>query len=193
MAYNSTTSPLKLVETAITSHHLTSTNWREKGIGVLRIAFGIVWAIDAWFKWQPGFQNNFMSYLTGALDGQPGLAHAWINFWIRIVQVNPLLFAHLVALGETAIAICLILGVFGNLTNIGGFLFSLMIWSTAEGFGGPYMPGSTDIGTSIIYAIAFVGLFLISSGLHLGIDRWLTPRLGRLSFLASGPIKPGGK
>jgi thiosulfate dehydrogenase (quinone) large subunit len=93
--------------------------------------------------------------------------------------------------GETAIAICLILGVFGNLTNISGFLLSIMIWSTAEGFGGPYMPGSTDIGTAIIYAVTFVGLFLSSSGLYLGVDRWLTPRLGRLSFLASGPIKTG--
>lgn len=185
MSTNSTTSPLRLT-TAVSSRRMASTNWRVKGIGVLRIAFGIIWAIDAWFKWQPGFQNNFVSYLTGALDGQPGLAHAWINFWIRVVQVNPLLFARFEALGETAIAICLILGVFGNLTNIGGFFLSLMIWSTAEGFGGPYMPGSTDIGTAIIYAIAFVGLFLSSSGLYLGVDRWLTPRLGRWSFLASG-------
>jgi thiosulfate dehydrogenase [quinone] large subunit len=191
MSTNTTTSPLQLPTTS--SRRLTSTNWRGKGIGVLRIAFGFVWTIDAWFKWQPGFQNNFVSYLTGTLDGQPSLAHAWINFWIHVVQVNPLLFARLVAVGETAIAISLILGVFGNLTNIGGFLLSIMIWSTAEGFGGPYMPGSTDIGTAIIYAIAFIGLFLSSSSLYLGVDRWLTPRLGRLSFLASGPIKTGSK
>ncbi len=180
MATNSTTSPLRQVETAIASHRLTSMNWRGKGIGVLRIVFGMVWAIDAWFKWQP-------------LDGQPAPAHAWINFWIHVVQVNPHLFAQLSALGETAVAIGLIFGIFSNITMISGFFLSLMIWSTAEGFGGPYMPGSTDIGTAIIYAIAFVGLFLASSGLYLGIDRWLTPRLGRLSFLASGPIKPGRK
>ncbi len=193
MATNSTTSPLRLVETAIASHRLTSMSWRGKGIGVLRIVFGIVWAIDAWFKWQPDFQNNFVSFLTEALDGQPAPAHAWINFWIHVVQVNPRLFAQLSALGETAVAIGLIFGIFSNITMIGGFFLSLMIWSTAEGFGGPYMLGSTDIGTAIIYAIAFVGLFLASSGLYLGIDRWLTPRLGRLSFLASGPIKLGSK
>ncbi len=193
MATNSTTSPLRLVETAIASHRLTSMSWRGKGIGVLRIVFGMVWAIDAWFKWQPDFQNNFVSFLTGALDGQPAPAHAWINFWIHVVQVNPHLFAQLSALGETAVAIGLIFGIFSNITMISGFFLSLMIWSTAEGFGGPYMPGSTDIGTAIIYAIAFVGLFLASSGLYLGIDRWLTPRLGRLSFLASGSIKPGSK
>jgi thiosulfate dehydrogenase (quinone) large subunit len=186
MATNSTTSPSRFAANTTTSSRLTSTSWREKGIGVLRIVFGIIWAIDAWFKWQPDFQNNFVSYLTGALDGQPAPAHAWINFWIHVVQVNPHLFAQLAALGETAVAIGLIFGIFSNVTMIGGFFLSLMIWSTAEGFGGPYLPGSTDIGTAIIYAIAFVGLFLASSGLYLGIDRWLTPRLGRLSILASG-------
>lgn len=186
MTTNSTTSPLRLVANTTTSRQLISTNWREKGIGVLRIVFGLVWAIDAWLKWQPGFQNNFVSYLTGALNGQPAPAHAWIYFWIHVIQVNPLVFARLEALGETAIAIGLILGIFGNITNIVGFLISLMIWSTAEGFGGPYLPGSTDIGTAIIYAIAFVGLFLSCSTLYLGVDQWLAPRLGRFSFLASG-------
>jgi len=33
MATNSTTSPLRLVETAIASHRLTSMSWRGKGIG----------------------------------------------------------------------------------------------------------------------------------------------------------------
>jgi len=46
--------------------HLTLAPWRQTGIGLLRIAFGLVWAIDAWFKWQPAFINNFTNYLTGA-------------------------------------------------------------------------------------------------------------------------------
>jgi hypothetical protein len=50
-------------------------------------------------------------------------------------------------------------------------------------------PGSMDIGTAIIYAIAFAGLFLTSAGLSLGLDQYLTPRLGRFAFLASGSIK----
>ncbi len=36
--------------------------WRVTGIGVLRIAFGLVWAVDARFKWQPDFINNFTDY-----------------------------------------------------------------------------------------------------------------------------------
>jgi thiosulfate dehydrogenase (quinone) large subunit len=165
--------------------------WRLKGIGILRIIFGVVWGIDAWFKWQPDFINNFTSYLTGAQDGQPAFIKGWINFWINIVKVDPHVFAHGVAVGETLIAVALIFGLMSNLTNIAGILLTVVIWTTAEGFGGPYAPGSADIGSAIIYALVFVGLFLSSAGLYLGFDRWVTPRLGRFGFLASGPfIRP---
>jgi uncharacterized membrane protein YphA (DoxX/SURF4 family) len=170
--------------------------WRQQGIGILRIVFGVVWAIDAWFKWQPDFINKFTAYLSGAQDGQPRWVSGWIGFWVKVVNVDPHVFAHLVAVGETAVAIGLLLGLFSNLTNVGGVLLSTVIWSTAEGFGGPYQPGSTDIGAAIIYALVFAGLFLSSAGLSLGLDRRLSRHLGRWQFLASGsggsaPRTPG--
>jgi len=164
--------------------------WRLKGIGVLRVAFGLVWLIDAWFKWQPDFINNFSGYLTGPLDGQPGWVQSWIHFWINIVNVDPHVFAHAVAIGETAIALALILGAFSNLTYLAGVLLSVVIWTTAEGFGGPYKSGSTDIGAAIIYVLVFAGLFLSSSGLYLGLDGRLSKALGKFNWLASGPEGP---
>jgi uncharacterized membrane protein YphA (DoxX/SURF4 family) len=163
--------------------------WRDQAFGILRILFGIAWAIDAQFKWQPAFQSGFASYLTGALDGQPALVKAWIGFWINIINVNPHVFGMVVALSESALAVALIFGVFSNLATLGGVLLTLVIWSTAEGFGGPYKAGSTDIGTAIIYAFVFVALFLAQSGLQFGLDRRLTPILGRWGWLASGPFK----
>lgn len=164
---------------------LTLAPWQAKGIAGLRILFGLVWLIDAWFKWQPDFVTQFSDYLTGSLAGQPGWVQGWIHFWMNIVNVDPTIFARLVALGETAIGVALIFGVFMNLTNLVGVLLSVVIWTTAEGFGGPYQAGSTDIGAAIIYALVFVGLFLSMSGLTYGVDRWLTPRLGRWGVLAS--------
>jgi uncharacterized membrane protein YphA (DoxX/SURF4 family) len=160
--------------------------WRLQGIGILRIVFGIVWGIDAYFKWQPDFINNFTSYLTGAQDSQPWPVHHWIQFWVNVVGVDPTVFAYLVAIGETAIALALILGVFINLTSVIGTLLAIVIWSTAEGLGGPYKAGSTDIGAAVIYVLVFAGLFLSSAGLYLGLDRKLTPALARFGFLASG-------
>ena len=162
--------------------------WRLNGIGLIRIAFGIVWGVDAWFKWQPDFINNFTTYLTGAQDGQPWPIHHWIVFWTNTVGIDPTFFAYATAIGETAIAITLIVGAFTNLTVIVGVLLSFGIWTTAEGFGGPYVAGSTDIGAAIIYPLVFAGLFLSSSGLYYGVDRKLTAALGRFGFLASGPF-----
>ena len=63
--------------------------WRFTGIAILRIIFGLVWAVDAWFKWQPDFINNFSDYLTGDQKDQPAIIHSWIGFWVNIVQVDP--------------------------------------------------------------------------------------------------------
>ncbi|MGH8213641.1 MAG: multicopper oxidase domain-containing protein, partial [Rhodanobacteraceae bacterium] len=43
-----------------------------------------------------------------------------------------------------------------------GALFSLLIWSTAEGFGGPYTVGATNMGAGIIYVLVFIALIVIS-------------------------------
>jgi thiosulfate dehydrogenase [quinone] large subunit len=162
--------------------------WRLHGIGVLRIIFGVVWAIDAWFKWQPAFIDNYVSYVTGALDGQPGVVKGYIHFWHRVIAIDPRVFAYATAVAETAIALALILGAFTTLTAVAGMAISTVIWSTAEGFGGPYKAGSTDIGAAIMYALIFAGLFLAQAGLYLGVDRRLTPTLGRWGFLASGAL-----
>ncbi len=37
--------------------------------------------------------------------------------------------------------------------------------------------------------ILFAVLLCISAGRHYGLDQWLTPRLGRLGFLASGSLR----
>jgi nitrite reductase (NO-forming) len=129
-----------------------------KKFALIRIAFGVVWAVDAFFKWQPDFFTNFISYLTSGAEGQPAIVQGWINLWVNMMGVNPHLFAIFVALAETALAVGLIFGIFTRLTCYAGIAFSLVLWSTAEGFGGPYTAGSTDVGSAIIYALVFVAL-----------------------------------
>jgi len=163
---------------------------RHRATGVVRILFGVVWAIDAQFKWRPDFLNNFVSYLTGAQQGQPAAVQAWISLWINAVNVDPVVFAHVVAIGETLLAVALILGLFSDLAYLGGILLCLVIWSTAEGLGGPYVAGSTDIGTAIIYAFVFALLFFSRAGLYYGLDAYLGRWLGKASWLASFNPEP---
>ncbi len=145
----------------------------DRSFAVLRIVFGFVWLIDAYFKWSPAFINNLTSYLTDGAQGQGALVQAWINLWVQGVNVEPHFFAITVAVAETAIALGLIFGVFSKITMTGGMLMALVIWSTAEGFGGPYQPGSTDIGAAIIYFIVFVALWLGKSWRYYSIDKLL--------------------
>jgi thiosulfate dehydrogenase (quinone) large subunit len=179
------------MDSTVTTGPTRVTVWRARSIAFLRIAFGIVWAIDAWLKWQPAFINSFSDQITSAQKDQPQGVQNWISFWAHIVSSNPHFFAYLTAVIETGLALFLLLGLLTNLTCLIGIIWSLGIWAIPEGFGGPYTPGqSTDIGTAILYALMFAVLFAISAGRYYGLDQWLTPRLGRLGFLASG--KPWG-
>jgi len=168
-----------------TEANIHNSNRKVKAIALLRIAFGVVWAIDATFKWKPAFQNNFVGYIQETLDSQPAMIQAWLNFWVKFVSINPLLFARIIALAETGIAIGLILGLFSNLVYAGGALLAFTIWAVPEGFGGPYAAGSTDIGAGIIYVLVFIGLFLLSAGSNYGLDEKISPKLGRWRFLSS--------
>jgi uncharacterized membrane protein YphA (DoxX/SURF4 family) len=161
--------------------------WRAKAIACLRVAFGIVWAIAAWLKWQPQFINSFSEKISASQDGQPAAIQAWISLWSHLISTNPHLFAYLLASAETAIAVFLLFGVLTNLTCVVSLLLSLGIWSVGEGFGGPYKLGeSTDIGTALVYALLSGVLLAVAAGRYYSVDQWLTPRLGRFGFLAAG-------
>jgi len=165
---------------------------RLRVVAVVRIAFGLVWVVDAILKWLPAFaHDSFIGSLQGARLGQPAAVQGWIDFWLDILQTNPPLFAHLLAITESLLALCLLAGAFTNVVCVLGALLSLAIWSTAEGFGGPYVAGGTDIGTSIIYVLVFAMLAACAAGGAWGADRWLRPRLGRAGWLCSPPARRG--
>jgi thiosulfate dehydrogenase (quinone) large subunit len=149
----------------------------DRSFAILRIIFGAVWLIDASFKWNPAFLNNFTDYITEGAQGQPAAVQAWIQLWVKGVSVDPHFFAIIVAITETAIAIGLLLGLFTEVAILGGIAMTLVIWSTAEGFGGPYVAGSTDIGAAIIYVIVFVALWLGRSWREYSLDRYLKATL----------------
>ena len=128
----------------------------------LRISFGVIWLIDAILKWLPGFRADYMSTIMGQAQGQPGWLRWWFDFWIDLQHPRTNLFVDLVATAETLIALALIFGFARKLTYISAAGLSLLIWATAEGFGGPYTSGSSDIGTAIIYAVVFMGLLALS-------------------------------
>ena len=123
-----------------------------------RIAFGLIWLIDAVLKWLPGFRSTYVSAITGVAKGQPGWLKWWFDFWVKLQTPRPTFFAYLVAVLETLVALAIIFGFARKITYISSAVFGVVIWAVAEGFGGPYMVGSSDIGTAIIYAVVSMGL-----------------------------------
>jgi nitrite reductase (NO-forming) len=135
-----------------------------------RISFGLIWLIDAFFKWRPGFHTGFMDTVKGAADGQPSWLHWWFKFWIATIQPHPHVWAYGVAALETLIALALILGFARKVTYIVTIISGLIIWAVAEGFGGPYTASSTDIGAAVIYAWVAFGLLMLE--LQAGTSRY---------------------
>jgi len=127
----------------------------------LRVGFGAIWAIDAVLKWLPGFRSTYVAAITGVAKGQPGWLKWWFDFWVKLQTPRPTFFAYLVAVLETLVALAIIFGFARKFTYISSAVFGVVIWAVAEGFGGPYMSGSSDIGTAIIYAVVSMGLLAL--------------------------------
>ena len=160
----------------------------SKHVAVLRIVFGLMWGIDATFKWQVTFKTGFIDQIKSAADGQPNWLHGWFNFWIHFLSHNPHLFAMMVTLTETAIALALVFGVALRVAYLFAALFSLLIWAIPEGFGGPYNATSTDIGTGIIYAVVFFsiyGLDKLALQSKFSLDNYLVKRIPWWSVVAN--------
>ncbi len=166
---------------------------RLHGAAVVRILFGLLWAVDAVFKWLPGFIDGrtIGDELGRAPEVSTPIVHEWLVLWNTIGTANPPVFAHVIAVLETLVAIALIAGAFSNVALLGSAALSFGIWSGAEGFHLPWTKaGETDLGPSAAYVFASLALFFAAAGATWSADAWLAPRLRRLSWLAS-PRIPG--
>ncbi len=146
---------------------------------IARLLFGLIFAIDAYLKWLPGYRKTYLSQLKSAAGGQPSWLHGWFHFWISLQSGSPTLFAVLTGVGETALALVLLLGLARRAGYILGAAYMLLVWAIGEGFGGPYMAGSTDVGTGIVYALLFITLLVFAPPARrerLSIDRILVQR-----------------
>lgn len=137
--------------------------WPALATAALRVAFGLVWVGDAALTWSPPFAAHYVGYLHNAAHGQPPWLAGWFAVWIGVVTPHAALFIWLTRIVESAIALALLLGFARKILYVGGALFSLLIWSTAEGFGGPYTLGANNMGAAISYVLLFIALIGISS------------------------------
>lgn len=163
----------------VTSVQTSLDNWFVRHVDSLktamRVIFGVVWAVDGAFKFQPGMADALPGMVQDAGTGQPSWLAPWFQFWSQAVGANPGFFVTSIGLLELALGLALIFGFLRKVAYTGGFFLSLLMWGVPEGFGGPYGPNSTDIGTGIIYAFAFLLLLIINAAF--GPSQWSLDRL----------------
>jgi uncharacterized membrane protein YphA (DoxX/SURF4 family) len=161
---------------------------RLHGAAVVRIGFGLVWAIDASFKWLPGFVHGqtLGDKLGKGKTIRTPVIHQWIELWHSAATSAPGAFAVGTGIVETLIALGLVFGAFSNLVFLGSAVFSLGIWSAAEGFHLPWTkPGITDLGPSVAYIFASLALYYACAGSTWSLDARIRPLLGRFAPLAA--------
>lgn len=132
-------------------------------VELLRLAFGVVWLLDAYLKWQPAFVNQYADNVAEGAKGQPAWLRPWFRFWRHVTKLDPHLLAYATATVETLIAAGLIFGIARRSVYLGGILWSVAIWTIPEGFGGSFVAGATDIGTAIMYALVFAVLYTLET------------------------------
>ena len=128
---------------------------------ITRWAFGVIWAVDAAFKYEPAFYHGLLNAIKAADSGSISWLNPWYDLWYHVIGLAPEFWAITIIFIETAIALSLLLGVARRFNYVAGAVFSLLIWSVGEGFGGPYVTGSTDVGAGIIYVLVFILLWAL--------------------------------
>jgi nitrite reductase (NO-forming) len=133
------------------------------GGAAVRVTFGLIWLVDAALKWLPAYRANFLEQLRAGAQGQPQWLHPWFHLVVGVASPRGTLFAYGTAIVETLLAFALIAGFARKSTYVGGAVYSLLVWATADGFGGPYSASSTDVGPAIIYSVVFLALLVVNA------------------------------
>jgi uncharacterized membrane protein YphA (DoxX/SURF4 family) len=132
-----------------------------------RFLFGLLWAFGAFWKWHPYFLAHGVDNLVQSQQGQPAWIASYIQFFIDVIHlVGPLTFGVIVAIVESLIALSLLCKKGLDFMLPIGTVYAFILWTTAEGWGGPYGPGFTGnrgdiLGTAIIYCLIFLYLMVI--------------------------------
>lgn len=146
----------------------------------VRVLLGLIWMIDGTMKFLFLTPVDVPGMIRQVAQGQPAWLLPWFNFWNGVVSTNPTLFLWGTGGVEIAIGACLVAGFLRKTVYVGSIALALMIWSVVEGFGGPYGPGSTDVGSAVVYAVLGFALVVVeaaSGPSPFSLDAWLERRV----------------
>jgi uncharacterized membrane protein YphA (DoxX/SURF4 family) len=166
-----------------------------KRVAAVRIVLGVIFAVDAYLKWRPGFASSLTGQVGAAAQGQPGWLLPWFHFWAHLISLAPGVFTYLIAIAESVIAVALVFGLARQVTYFAAAAYTFFLWAIPEGFGGPYTGGATDIGTGIIYTVLFLALYhldTLADESPLSLDPLIERRFPRWRTLSEPALRVKG-
>lgn len=172
----------------------------ENGMfSLARVSFGILWAYDALYKWQPHFLTHYLDYIVGAEKASTGWQATYDHFWVLLSSaIGPTLLAVLVALFESVTAYGLLAG-HKSLRALApiGIGLAFVIWTVPEQFGGPYVGGVSAMpaqlfGNAIVYMLALGFVCVAYNPFELFARSYATGRLQGAPAWTDGN-NPAGK
>jgi len=109
-----------------------------------------------------------------------------IHVLIAHLQSDAVAIGVIIALGEIAVGLGTLLGLFARIAAVGGFVLSLSLFLTVSFHSSPYYTGS-----DIVFLFAWIPFVLVGSGGVLSLDAWISSAGTRHAARAAVPGATG--
>lgn len=161
-------------------------------MAVVRVLFGVLLFVDAILEFQPGTYQVFNSLLYSNASVSPEPLRGALILAAQIVAHNPSAWNGALAGLEAALAICVLLGIWGRLALLLSLPLFLVIWVFGQGMGLPFAAGTTDLNSGIPYFLISVLLLSGHSWERASVWAWVqrpgTPRTPRFRIAVAGSL-----
>lgn len=140
----------------------------------LRVFLGVTFIYAALYKFtDPHYLGGLSDPTSFAAETQGVKAASPIGPLLDVALKAPTAFAVVFALGELAVGLGTLFGLWGRVAAAGGALLSLSLFLTVSWQVTPYF-----LGNDLIYLMAWLPLVLAGTP-YLSVDSWLVSRRGR--------------
>lgn len=144
---------------------------------IIRLYVGYEWLVAGWAKvtsdaWVgSGAGSALIGFLNGALaktvGTHPDVQGWYASFLQNVVLAHPVFWSGLVAWGEVAVGIALIIGLFTGIAAFFGLFMNLN-----------YLLAGTVSTNPILFTLAIALILAWKVAGYIGVDRYLLPKLG---------------
>ncbi|MCH4170956.1 MAG: DoxX family protein [Lactobacillus sp.] len=148
---------------------------------IVRVYFGVLWAIDGWGKVSKGFDaKGFIAHAVSqpVLTPEKAVAYPhYTSFLKSFVQPNINFFNFAVSWGELFVGLGLILGAFTTLAVFFGMMMNFAY----------LFAGTVSVNPMYLACEIFILIAGVNAG-KIGLDRWIIPYCRKkLPFLKGNP------